>query len=284
MKKRRILIQCIILVSVILVFMAYWAYRQAREDSVGPEITVTGELLELSVEDPDSVLLQGVTAYDKKDGDVTSSVLVESVYGITDENTVTVTYAAFDRSGNVTKTQRQVRYTDYESPRFTLSRSLTFGGSGHDVLDYVGAEDMIDGDIQRRVHATIVSDNGYMDSVGTHEVQFQVTNSLGDTAKIVLPVEVYSADKYTAELELKQYLLYISKGESFHARTFLKSFTYANETFTLQNTVPEELTLKTTGQVNTQEPGVYPVCYTVSKTIGENTFSGYAVLIVVVEE
>ena len=47
-------------------------------------------------------LLTGVTATDRKDGDVSSSLTVESVYEI-DDSHVAVTYTAKDNSNNITK-------------------------------------------------------------------------------------------------------------------------------------------------------------------------------------
>lgn len=125
-----------------------------RTDSTAPVITVDDSvMLEVSVLDR-AALLTGVTAADDRDGDVTASIVVESARDITDDGCVTVTYAAFDSSGNVAKTTRTVRYTDYRSPRFTLSNSLVFTyGTNFDVLKVVGAEDVLDGDIGYRVRA-----------------------------------------------------------------------------------------------------------------------------------
>ena len=102
-----------VLVCLIGLFTGYLLWSHNSIDTTGPVITVSEELLEISVKDPEEMLFQGITAHDDRDGDVTSRLLVESIYGITDENITTVTYAAFDRAGNVSKVQRQVRYKDY---------------------------------------------------------------------------------------------------------------------------------------------------------------------------
>lgn len=96
-------IQIIALVITILVFVGYMAYSRIKTDDMGPAITIDGTELTLSVNDPQEAYLRGVSAYDDQDGDVSSQIVVESCYGITDDNLVTVTYAAFDRAGNVTK-------------------------------------------------------------------------------------------------------------------------------------------------------------------------------------
>ena len=133
----------LVLLAVCLgVLIGYRMFDGLRTDNVVPKITISDSgIPEMSVYKPEA-LLEGVTATDDRDGDVTSSIVVESVGSIMDDATVTVTYAAFDSSGNVAKAQRTVRYTDYKSPRFTLKESLDFTyGTNFDVVDVVGALD-----------------------------------------------------------------------------------------------------------------------------------------------
>lgn len=93
-------------------FAAYIYTVHQRLDTAGPEIMIEEGILELSVNASDEDLLQGVTAQDRRDGDVTDSLIIESVYGIGEDNTATVTYAAFDRSGNVSTQSRRIRYVE----------------------------------------------------------------------------------------------------------------------------------------------------------------------------
>lgn len=65
------------------------------------EIVYTGD---------DSVLLQGVTAIDKKGGDVSYSLIVNSVSKKEDQQSVLVTYAAKDQKQNITCVRRELRY------------------------------------------------------------------------------------------------------------------------------------------------------------------------------
>ena len=67
-----------------------------------------------------------------------------------------VTYAAFDSDRHVTKATRTVRYTDYHSPRFTLSQPLICRTNGSRALSlFVGAADSIDGDLSDRVKIAV---------------------------------------------------------------------------------------------------------------------------------
>ena len=283
--KRRIWLPLMVLVVTLLIFGAYRIYARHITDNVAPKITIdeTGGMLQISTLDPEDALLQGVTAQDSRDGDVTPSILIESVGNINDKDQVVVVYAAFDRAGNVAKAQRTVQYTDYQAPRFTLNASLAFAyGSRFDVLGYVGAQDQLDGDIRRRVKATLL-DGATISDEGIHDVQFRVTNSLGDTEELVIPVEVYAADAYNAKLSLTAYLAYVPVGSVFTARDYLNEFTLLNEPVSLTGSLPAGIELETSGSVDTQTPGVYPVSYRVTKAVGERVYTGYSRLIVVVE-
>ncbi len=254
-------------------------------DTTPPQIQIEAEMLVVSVTDPQEALFVGITAQDNRDGDVTDSLLVESIHGINDDHVATVTYAAFDARGNVAKAQRQVQYSDYESPRFELDRSLIFSqGSGFDVLDYVGARDVLEGDIRRRVHATLISDTKSLDEMGTHQVKFQVTNSMGDTSEAIFAVEVVNPDWYTASVVLKEYLIYLDVGDRFNARSYLETFYVRGDPIDVRNSIPSDVTCDIVDLVNTNLPGIYEVTYTLSKNVNLSSFSGQSKLIVVVEE
>lgn len=274
----------LVLVAVCLAVLAgYRVVTDLSTDSTAPKITISDSgILEISVYETDK-LLEGVTATDDRDGDVTDSIVVEKIGGIMDDGSVTVTYAAFDSSGNVAKIHRTVRYSDYEPPRFTLSKSLDFVyGTTLNVLDVVGAEDMLDGDIGYRVKA-ISLDNDSINSEGVHSVRFQVANSLGDTVELVLPVAVHYSGRYNAQLNLSNYLLYLNVGQSFDPNAYLQEYIARGEGTNLSAGIPENLTLKVEGKVNTNVPGVYVVSYTVSSMVGGTLYEGHARLIVVVE-
>lgn len=274
----------LILAAAMVLFSGYLLWIHGNLDTIGPVFSVEEGILEISVRDPAEALLQGITAVDERDGDVTEGILVESVYGISDENLTTVTYAAFDSAGNVSKFQRQVRYTDYREPRFELYASPTFAyGSGFDLLEQVGAEDVLEGNINRRVHATLISDTQSLAMEGNHQVKLQVTNSLGDTVEMILPVSVYNPEWYTASVTLKEYLIYLEAGERFEPRNYLDSFVFRGNPIDLTRGVPDDITADVVSNVKTGEPGVYEVTYILSRTQNAMTHSGIAKLIVIVQ-
>ena len=293
MKKKNFLLMLLIAVTV-AAFLGYRALDSIRTDTKAPEIKLSGVIPEVSVEDPKSALLQGITATDSSDGDVTVSLVVEGVELLDAEGRLLVKYAAFDSAGNVAKAQREAKYTDYHSPRFTLQAPLIYNeGTSFDVLSNVGATDVIDGEIQHRVRATALTEQSIA-TRGSHEVEFRVSNSLGDTVTAVFPVEVREPDR-EAVLTLTQYLVYLPLNSSFHPKEYLKMYernTYDQDEDEIDLTrgLPRGYTLKTEGKVQTQNPGVYPVDYRVTYTeVNEQNpersveYTGYSRLIVIVE-
>lgn len=283
----------LLIIPIIACLAALYGYKlldRIRTDTKPPQITVDADPLQLSVTDPDTMLLQGVAAHDSRDGDVTASLVVESLSLQDSSGRLLVNIAAFDRAGNVAKAQREVQYTDYVGPRFHLDMPLLYPyGSSFDVLSAIRATDALDGDIQHRIRATSLVDRSIAE-LGVHDVKFQVSNSLGDTVSLVIPVEVYDPTQYGAELALKDYLVYIKKGSTFDPASYLLSFSRGGSSVDLNGRLPAGYSLKTEGNVRTQEPGVYPVTLRVTYTVKNGTdpsrdqvYTGHSKLIVIVE-
>lgn len=281
--KKQNWISLLLIIASVAVLLGYRAMDRLRTDMKPPVITVEDSLLELSALEPREALLQGVSAQDNADGDVTASLVVESVRLLRSDGTVLVTYAAFDKSGNVAKDTREVRFTDYRSPRFSLSRPLMFSQTvSYDVLSIIDAEDMLEGDIGHRIRATVLDEvpDGY---AGTHNVQFRVTNSLGDTVELVLPVELYTPTLFEASLTLKEYLVYLKQGDTFDPDVYPDEFFLGREQISLRGSLPESMVIKHSGTVKTAVPGVYTVDYEVTFDHSGQTYTAYSRLIVVVE-
>ncbi len=280
---RKNLIYLMLAFVFVAVFALYMFIVQGRIDTRPPVLSFSDTVLELSTQDPDSAYMQGVSAMDNKDGDVTASVVVESIRLLDSDGTIEITYAAFDAAGNVRKGLRTARYTDYESPRFSLSRSLTFPQSpSFDIFQFVKAEDALDGDISHRIRITSLDETSVV-TMGMHQLELRVSNSMGETVKLVVPVEVYAAGTYEANLSLTDYLIYLPAGTQLDPESFLDTYSRGSAKVSLKNGMPEDVTLQMKNNVRTDVPGVYTVEYRVTQTVGMEDYTGYAKLIVVVE-
>lgn len=272
-------ISLLLTAACVIALCGYRYLNGTRADIDPPQITAQGQLA-LSVLAPRDTLLEGVTAMDDRDGDVSASLLVEDIRMTERDKIALVTYAAFDRAGNVAGHQREVTFTDYEKPKFTLEGPMIYTvGTDFDPMDVLGAVDVLDGDISGRIRTRSLSGDSLAE-VGTHLVSFQVTNSLGDSAEIELPVEVCPRGAYGAELRLTDYLIYLKQGAAFDAANYLYSYTRSGQTVQLLGGLPEGLTLELSGSVDTQVCGVYAVSYTVTR---EQNSAAHSRLIVIVE-
>lgn len=274
-----------------LLFGVYRFLEITKDDSSGPVISVGEEIVELSIRDGEELLLEGVTATDKKDGDVTSSVIVENISKFYDEDVRTVTYAAFDSDNHISKATKEVRYTDYTSPRFSLSGSLRFrAGETVNIEKIVSATDCLDGDLSNKIKIT--TDTSINNRVtGFYTIKYEVTNSAGDTVVLPIDIEIYEPVNNEVVLNLDRYLVYY-EGKEIRYKDFLQSvqkgsleyaFGNESETDTDSENLSKSLVRVNDEEVNTEKPGVYPVYYYFELEEDRYTSTAIEVLYVVVE-
>lgn len=101
MEKKIVIILCVL--DVILLGFSIFLY--VGEDRTPPVIAFGEEAPVYREGMEEAALLEGVTAMDERDGDVTDSLLIEKISG-TGEGTVIVTYVARDEANNVEKVSR----------------------------------------------------------------------------------------------------------------------------------------------------------------------------------
>ena len=152
MTKRQKITTFILIAIVCLVFAGYMLFAHILVPDTRPEISASSDVINISVHDDRSRLMEGISAYDAEDGDLTDSIILESVSKFIRRGECNVTYAVVDSDNNVTKLTRKAVYSDYEKPRLSLSSPLMFDrGYAYNVLDPLGAEDCFDGDISDTV-------------------------------------------------------------------------------------------------------------------------------------
>lgn len=275
MKKRRIMIITGILVLLaVAAVIGYNYYENSSSSPQSPTISFDSDTVVVGTDYTEEDLLVGVTAYDPEDGDVTDSILIEGISRFVGDSTAKVTYAAFDSNNHMVKAERMVRFKDYESPKFDLSCSLIMQRKNNiDILKYISAEDVFDGDISDSVKYTLLGKSQKLSEVGEYRVQIRVTNKMGDTVRLELPVELTERDPNTADITLSAYLVYIDKGSEFDANSYFVGYT-VNGIY-----VENSYAIRTSGNVDTSKSGVYTVDY----IYGYGDSTSRARLVVVVE-
>ncbi len=264
----------ILVFSVTLVaFVLFTMIAEFTTDRTLPEISVSTEELEISVTDDKKVLLEGVTAYDGKDGDITDKVLIESVSKFIEPGVCTVTYAVADSDRHVTKQTRTVRYTDYTPPEFYMKRALVYSvEEAIDIRSAVGARDCIDGDISDKV--TILATDFVENTAGVFTVSLQVSNSMGHSIYLDVTVHVEGNETMAPEITLEKSLIYIKKGEKPVFEDYIKDVT-------VNGVLMKSYNLLVSTNFNSEQPGTYNVHYYISTEAG---YEGHSILTVVVEE
>ena len=296
MKRIRIFSIVFCFVSAVVFFLYLYNTRKIL-DNQGPVITMDRDTIELSVNDPQSRILEGVTAWDSRDGDTTELLLVEQFANFLENGRRHATIAAFDAAGNVTKAVREVVYTDYTSPRFHLTQALSFPENTSSVTRYITAEDCLDGDITAAIRLS--SEDGItMTKEGLYEAVFMVSNSAGDTARLPVTVEIYNNQDHSRQpgIVLTDYLVYIEKGESFDPQKYVEEIYMGSRSYmrdsrgvlryssTAATNMPAVLSFEdidVENPVDTDTEGVYEVVYRYS---WDGSVPGSTRLIVVVTD
>ncbi len=266
----------IVLFSAALILYCSYSFIQRRNnDKEAPVIAFDSDTIYAGVGASPKELLQGVTASDNMDGDVTSSLIVEKTSKFIAENKKLITYAAFDSHNNVAKATRELIYTDYHSPRFSLEEPLSYNlGSSIDILDRIKAYDCIDGDISDKIKISFSNPT----AAGVYTANFRVTNSSGDTSELSAEVNVYEADRNTLMntpvITLSDYLIYVEKGDKVNPSEYFKGVTLGGKKY---NTRYSELNV--VNEVDTSMPGLYTISYSITL----RGYKGDTELLVVVE-
>lgn len=256
-----------------VVFGVVFAVSSLSNDNTIPIITVESDSIELSVKDDESKLLEGVTAYDEKDGDITDKIIVESISRFISGATCKVTYTVCDSDNHVSSAFRQVTYTDYVPTRIWLKDSLCFSQLQNvKLMDYITATDVLDGDISNNI---IVTSSDFKDkTIGNYTISLRVTNSVGDTTIREFPVTVEERSLYAPIIKLSTYVLYTKVGQKINVNNYIDGvYTYQGDRTDLDVTVESD--------ININQPGVYQAHYYATDKQGR---TGHSILIMNVDE
>lgn len=258
-------------------FVFKWVSFKGALDTTPPVIHMGSKMITVDVDATDRELMKDVQVADKKDGDLTAGLVVESISKFTDKkkHICNITYAVEDYDHNVTKSTRKLRYRNYTHPKFFLRKPLRLEtGSGENVRDIIGAMDCIDGDISRKVK--ILSSEFSTLSTGDNTVTAQVTNSVGDTVNLKAHVLIKDINYKSPVINLKENLVYVKKGSSFNEREYIDS---------VKNNKGKNISKSkvkiVNSTVNTNKKGCYYVEYIINE---DKTNESVTILTVVVED
>lgn len=250
-------------------------------------ITMDKDELNVDLDATDEDFLKGVKAVDDKDGDVTSSLVVESVSSFLGGGRRLVVYAAVDSHNNVSRANRIVKYKGYSSPKFTLEKPLCFESTGStedmNLLENLKVKDKIDGDLSNQVK---VLANSTVDlyTPGNYPIRLQVSNSAGDTVSFQATVQVYDRENVSEIpfIHLTDYLVYTKVGKKLNARDYISKVCLGGD---YDSDVPGDIDTSRVkvddSEVDYDKAGSYEITYSVKQ--GKSR-TGTVKLIVIVTE
>lgn len=250
--------------------------KLSSRDTTEPKIESDREVLEIPCEYTQEQLLEGLSAADEKDGDLTDQIIAGPFSRFISEGVCNVTYVVFDSSNQPAALTRKVRFTDYHAPRFTLSEPLVFSeqeGNYSVVMQRLGAQDALDGDLKEWVIQTD-TDAAYQ-KAGTYTISVEVSNSMGDTAQADLPVHVVSADRRSVGIALTQGIVYVESG------TQIDPYSYVSGVTAADGSALDVSVVSVSSGVDVNTPGCYEIYYQATDIYGN---MGETWLTVIVED
>lgn len=271
-------IKIAVVIAFILSLGAYGASRiiEAQSaDATIPQITSDREILEVPCDYTREQLKEGLEAYDEKDGDLTSQIVTGNISRFIEKGVCNATYVVFDSVNQSASLTRKLRFTDYTSPKFTLSAPLIYTegeGSYEETMNRLSAVDCLDGDIGEWIIQTDTDAN--YQTAGNYTIQVEVTNHYGDTAHVKLPIHVTEAS-HDLTIVLSSNIVYIRPGEEIHPEEYLQE---------VHDGEGEKLDLdivETDSNVNSNTPGCYEIHYQAEDEQGR---TGESWLTVVVQD
>lgn len=248
-------------------------YIRQESDSQAPEIKCTDQAeneYDPSMSDAD--LLKGMMATDDKDGDVTSSLTVESVYEVDDSNVV-VTYVAKDSANNIAKFKRDMQVNPDEMKKNTNSQKTSDNEDGTVQAEptSVPVEDVETGEAPSDAQTQTEEEN----LTPTPEL----TPAASDEAAAAAKQQESAADAMPAQnpkVYLTDYYVKVPVGTSLNLLSYVKEIKDdKDDTYELWRRV------QINGEVNTAAAGTYTCTFCVVDTDGNA--SNNAELTVVVE-
>lgn len=261
----------IVVMAVMLIgYLVFLKIYTGQEHNEAPVIEFDQSHIEMSVSDDESRLLEGISAYDPEDGDLTDQILIDSISPFDDQNRRTVRYVVFDSGNRPAQAERTLSYTDYTMPVIELTNSLIVNNLSEVQLSRLGrAQSSVDGDITNRMNVKIgtLNDN-------TVDLEFSVSDSTGTEASLTVTCD-YDRNIYLADIVLADYLLYLPVGGNYDLRSNIKDIQ-----------IGKQSNMQLLDQVNVQSsidfstPGTYEVYYYLNSDTGS---SGRCKAVVVIQ-
>ncbi len=227
-------------VCVTILFLVVVCSQLFAGETIAPQIEMDSASIAVRVLDGETAYLSGVTAYDAEDGDLTDTLIIETISNFITDTQREVSIVVFDTDGNFTTTTRTITYTDYTATAFSLTSPLRFaqGTSASSFLKALSAVDCLDGNITSTI-TQYTEDGSTIDTevAGNYPVTFSVSNSAGAVEKFTATVEIYDTtlESVAPQINVSESLVYITQAQAnaFNPLDYITGITYENTYYQL---------------------------------------------------
>ena len=157
--QRMKIIRLCVLALLILTIAGSAANAVLNRNSGGeaPAIKSTEDKISVPCKYTGSDLLQGMTASDEEDGDLTDRIMIGNFSGFKSRGVADLNYMVYDSDGNNDACTREVQFRDYKPPKISFNSPCVFfarAATSGDLMQNTRAYDMLDGDVTKRVKIT----------------------------------------------------------------------------------------------------------------------------------
>lgn len=234
----------LLLIVCVIVIFAGCVVTVVLSDNEPPVITIhEEELVECYTDEMDvKELLAGVTAYDEKDGDVTDKISIVNMVVLGDGNQVKVTYAAQDKSNNISKQSILVNYSG--------------------TRQFIDVETETDGDKKEKEETT------ESETEEENTTEPQPKNQEGGSGEPVKINQDVVNQTGVPQIELKYTDYTIHLGESFST---VEALDMVQTTYDEKEAVSNRIVINGLKNVDTNTLGDYVLNYSVSDTEGNRS-------------
>lgn len=237
-------------------------------DSKGPKITVEQKSITYVNGDDKASLLDGVSAYDANDGDVTVSLIVKDITVLNSGDTAKVTYAARDNNNNISEAYRIVTYVDsdenYSEPDDeAMFQEITEGEVTEAEVSAENTEaQATDEPVEEATEETTeeATEEPKAEEESTAEEKPQDNKPKANANDIKKP------DDKTPKITLKQKSVNINVGQTFNPSDYIKSKENASS-------------ISIDGAINVMAPGTYPLTFKVTGPDGKTASETLTVVV-----
>ena len=240
-------------------------------DSKGPKITVEQKSITYVNGDDKASLLDGVSAYDAVDGDVTVSLIVKDITVLNSGDTAKVTYAARDNRNNISEAYRIVTYVDsseyYSEPDDeAMFQEITEGEVTEAEASAENTETQATEEQAEPVEEATEETTEEATEEPKAEEEPQKEEKPEESEKPQPKATDNKPEDKTPKITLKQKSVNINVGQTFNPSDYIKSKENASS-------------ISIDGAVNVMAPGTYPLTFKVTGPDGKTASETLTVVV-----